>query len=129
MTNSLVEYLITAILGGGFFKGIETLYRAVSDAREKKALSLNIGAKTPVEIESASVTTMAVALQSAQDRIEHLESERETDRSYYQARIAELTEQLHRVRNELREMEIKLSNLVADQRNPSQFKMEGYCDS
>lgn len=127
-----LAYIVTAVLGGGLFKGLEALYRAVTDAREKKALADSVGAKTPVEIESVSVATMTSALESSQRRIEAIEKEREkdreyyqkriseleaervTDREYYQARILELNEQLKHVRTELTAVERKLVELLED---------------
>lgn len=130
-----LAYIVTAVLGGGLFKGLEALYRAVTDAREKKTLADSIGAKTPVEIESVSVATMTSALESSQRRIEaiekeresdrkyytsrisDLETERETDRDYYQARIIELTDQLAHVRAELMSVERKLVAFLEDTGN------------
>lgn len=127
-----LAYIITAVLGGGVFKGLEALYRAVTDAREKKVLSDSIGAKTPVEVESVSVATMTSALESSQKRIEALEDERGKDRAYYQNRIAELEaervndrehyqtqimelkEQLKYVRAELTAVERKVVELLED---------------
>lgn len=137
--DSVFAYLVTAILGGGLFKGIESLYRAVSDSREKKMLSDSIGAKTPAEIESVSVATMRTALESASTRIAVLEAERSTDREYYQQRISqleeertvdrefyqtrikELTDQLQHIREEMEKMEIKLGEL----RNEDDAQGEG----
>lgn len=130
--NDAVAYVITAILGGGLFKGLDALYRAVTDSREKRSLAATIGAKTPTEIESVSVTTMTSVLSSAETRIKSLEKERrddydhyqariavlelekETDRQYYQGRIVELTEQLHQVREAMESMETKLADLLAE---------------
>ena len=114
MMEGVLPYIITVVLGGGLFKGLDALYRAVTDSREKKVLSDAIGAKTPAEVESVSVSTMTKALDSAQNRISSLEAERTLDKEYYQGRIAELNDQLQRVREELIRMEKKLSSLLAD---------------
>lgn len=140
-----LAYIVTAVLGGGLFKGLEALYRAVTDAREKKVLADSVGAKTPVEIESVSVSTMTSALESSQRRIEAIESEREkdrayyqkriseleaeriSDREYYQARILELNEQLKHVRQELTAVERKLVELLEDTNHAANidFAQEG----
>lgn len=112
--DSVFAYAITIILGGGLFKGIEALYRAVVDSREKRQLSAVVGARTPAEIESVSIATMTAALNSAQGRITSLEKERETDRLYYQGRISEMSEQLKRVRDEMAAMEQKLAELLSE---------------
>jgi chromosome segregation ATPase len=106
--------IIAVFLGGGLFLGIAALYKAISEAKEKKGLTEALEAKTPADVESVSVATMTKALESAQSRITSLERERDLDKKYYQDRIAELTEQLHRVREEMAEMEQKLSNLLAE---------------
>ncbi len=112
MDSNFAQLAFSAILGGGLFKGIEAIYSAIVNAREKAKLSAAVGAKTPAEIESVSVTTMTSALTSAQGRITSLESEREIDRVYYQTIITDLKEQLKRVRDEMLEMERKLSELL-----------------
>lgn len=105
-------YIITVLLGGGLFKGLEAFYRAVVDSREKRILSDAVGAKTPVEVESLSVSTMASALESAQKRISSLEEERETDKKFYQDRINELLNQVQELRSEIEKTEEKLRTLV-----------------
>lgn len=130
--NDAVAYIITAVLGGGIFKGIEAVYRAVTETREKRVLAEVVGAKTPTEIESVAVTTMTSALESAQSRIQSLEGERRldqehylgrialleaeklTDREYYQSRILELTNQIHSMREQLETVERTLANLLQE---------------
>lgn len=130
--NEIVPYAITAILGGGMFKGMESIYRAITDSREKRTLAEAVGARTPAEIESVAVTTMTSALESAQTRIRALQDEREADRQYfhgristleaqkqqdqeyYLARILELTEQLQHMRHEMEVMERSLAALLAE---------------
>lgn len=130
--SEVISYAITLILGGGLAKGIESLVRALAESREKKSLAASVGAKTPAEIESLSVTTMASALTSAQSQIEALtearsqdqrfyenrigviEKERDDDRAYYTGRIVELTEQLQHVRQEMESMERTLAELLAE---------------
>lgn len=130
--SEVVSYAITLILGGGLAKGIESLIRALTEAKEKRSLAASVGAKTPAEIESVSVTTMTSALTSAQSQIEALtearrqdqefyknrigviEKERDDDRTYYTGRIIELTEQLQHVRQEMEAMERKLAGLLAE---------------
>lgn len=130
--NEIVPYMITAILGGGMFKGIESVYRAITDSKEKRTLAEAVGARTPAEIESVAVTTMTSALESAQTRIVALQAEREADRQYFQgristleaqkqqdqeyylARILELTEQLQHMRQEMEVMERSLAALLAE---------------
>lgn len=130
--SDVVAYVVTAILGGGFFKATESLFRAITESKEKKALSDAVGAKTPVEIESVSVATMTTALQSSQSRIKFLEDEREKDNRYYQDRITqlekertedrlfyqerikELNDQLIHVRAEMASMEKKIADLLAE---------------
>lgn len=111
---SILAYAVTAVLGGGLFKGIEALIKGFSEAREKKVLGDSIGAKTPAEIESVSVATMSTALESAQARITSLEGERKLDRDYYQGRIKELSDQLASVRKELTMMEARLGQLLEE---------------
>jgi septal ring factor EnvC (AmiA/AmiB activator) len=110
----LLSYVIPLILGGGLFKGLDALWRGISDSKEKKVLTAAIGAKTPAEVESVSVATMTRALESAQGRITSLEAERKSDKEYYQGRIQELNEQLRRVREEMASMEKKLTELLAE---------------
>ena len=130
--NEAVSYAITLILGGGLAKGIESVVRALTESKEKRSLAASVGARTPTEIESVSVTTMTSALTSAQSRIVSLEGERQrdheyyqniievikqerdADRAYYQGRILELTEQLQHVRQEMETMERKLAELLAE---------------
>lgn len=113
-STNLLNYIMTGILGGGLFKGITVLWRAITEAREKKQLGEQIGAKTPAEIESISVATMNTALQSAQRQIEALQAERKSDQEYYQGRIKELSDQLATVRGELADMEKRLSALLEE---------------
>lgn len=121
--DSVLAYTITAILGGGFFKGLEAIYRAINESKEKKKLADVVGAKTPAEIESVSVATMTRALESAQHRISSLELERESDRDYYQERIRDMSQQLQRVRDEMHAMELKLSSLLAETDGPNDRKV------
>lgn len=114
MDSNVLNYIISGILGGGLIKALSALWDSISKAREKKALGEAVGAKTPAEIESMSVATMNTALTSAQNRIEALEAERESDRLYYQGRIKELSDQLATVRGELAQMEARLSALLAE---------------
>lgn len=114
MDTNLVAYAVSAILGGGLFKGITALWKAITESREKKTLSDSIGAKTPAEVESMSVTTMVTALKSAQARIQSLEAERVSDRDYYHTRIKDLNDQLTTLRRELTAMEERLSALLAE---------------
>ena len=106
--------LVALFLGGGLFLGIAALWKAISESREKKALTETLEAKTPAEVESVVITTMTKALESAQTRITSLEREREIDKQYYQERISELTQQLRNVREELVEVEQKLAGLLAE---------------
>lgn len=112
--DGVVGYLISLILGGGLLKAIESVYRAVTESREKKVLADSVGAKTPVEIESVSVSTMTTALESAEKRIISLEKERTSDRDYYLSQISDLKEQLERVRSEMQSMERKIAELLAE---------------
>lgn len=112
--DGLVGYLVSLFLGGGLLKAVESVYRAVTETRQKKILTDAVGAKTPAEIESISVTTMATALESAENRIKQLVVDRESDRLYYLAQITELKTQLDHVRSEMQSMEQKISELLAD---------------
>lgn len=112
--NEIVGYIISLVLGGGLLKGIESVWRAVSESQEKKILAESVGAKTPAEVESVSVATMTTALESAEKRIRSIEKERTEDRDYYLGQIAELKTQLERVRAEMHSMEQKLADLLAD---------------
>lgn len=107
-----VGYILSLVLGGGLLKGIESLFRAVTESKEKKVLADSIGAKTPLEMESVSVSTMKTALESAQDRIKSIEKERNEDRVYYLGQIADLKTQLERVRSEMQLMERKIAELL-----------------
>lgn len=112
--DGVVGYLVTLFLGGGLLKGIESIFRAVKDAKKDEVLTKAVGDKTPAEIESIAVTTMATALKSSEERNKQLEAERKTDREYYQAQIIELKAQLEHVRSEMQTMEQKLAELLAD---------------
>lgn len=90
MSNQLLELIITLVLGGGLLKGIEAVYRAYTEGKEKQRLGAAVGAKTPAEIESLTVSTMISVLESAEDRIKSLTAERETDRDYLQHKIDRL---------------------------------------
>jgi len=107
-----VGYILSLVLGGGLLKGIESLFRAVTESKEKKILADSIGAKTPVEMESVSVSTMKTALESAENRIISIERERNEDRDYYLGQIADLKTQLERVRSEMQLMEQKIAELL-----------------
>ena len=94
MSNTALEFIITILLGGGLLKGVEAVYRAYSDGKEKKKLLSVVGAKTPVEIESVSIATMAAALTSAESRIKSLVVERGEDLKHYEARTKMLTDHI-----------------------------------
>lgn len=92
MTNNVLETIITILLGGGLLKGIESIYRAYVDGKEKQRLFKVAGSKTPVEIESVSIATMAAALTSAQERIQNLVVERKQDQLYYDEKFKTLND-------------------------------------
>lgn len=94
MTNGALETIITILLGGGLLKGIESVYRAYVDGKEKQRLFNVVGTKTPVEIESVSIATMAAALTSAQERIKNLVIEREQDQTYYDEKFKMLNDHI-----------------------------------
>lgn len=112
--DGIAGYIISLVLGGGLLKAIESVFRAVTESKEKKILAESIGAKTPAEVESVSVATMTTALESAQNRILSLEKERREDRDYYLGQISDLKAQLEFVRDEMHSMEKKIANLLAD---------------
>lgn len=120
--DGFVGYLVSLFLGGGLLKAVESVYRAVTETRQKKVLTDSVGAKTPAEIESISVSTMATALDSAEGRIKQLVVEREADRQYYLAQITELKAQLEHVRAEMQSMEQKISELLADTKPDNEKK-------
>lgn len=113
-SHDVLASIVSLILGGGLWKGIESLIKGISGARRAKAVAESIGAKTPVEIESLSVATMKVSLESAQSQIESLEAQRDADKLYYQGRIKELTDQLERVRGELQAVQDQLTDLLRE---------------
>lgn len=124
--TEVLQYVIPFILGGGLWKAVESLLRALNESKEKRELASILGAKMPGEIESVSVATMTIALESAERRIRSLEEERTFDREIYQNRIAELADQLKRVRSEsadqlrqvrseLAVMEERVRNLLSGQ--------------
>lgn len=108
-----VGYVLSLVLGGGLLKAIESFVRALTESKEKKILAESIGAKTPVEMESVSVSTMKTALESAENRIISIERERNEDRDYYLGQIADLKTQLERVRSEMQLMEHKIAELLS----------------
>ena len=117
--NDILTLAITAILGGGFFKGLETLYRAVTDSKETKELVKIAGAKAPAEVDSVSVSTMKTALEAVRQQNIALQEDRERDRLYYQKRIEELTDQLSRLREEVTLMETQMRALSQEANKPS----------
>ena len=94
MSNTALEFIITILLGGGLLKGVEAVYRAYSDGKEKKKLLSVVGAKTPVEIESVSIATMAAALTSVESRIKSLVAERGEDLKHHEAKTRMLTDHI-----------------------------------
>lgn len=120
--NEIVGYIISLVLGGGLLKGIESVYRAVTESKEKKILAESVGAKTPVEVESVAVATMRTALESSELRIKSLERERKEDRDYYLGQISDLKTQLQRLRAEMKFMEDKITELLKE---PEDIAREG----
>lgn len=112
MNSTQIVTLIVAFAGGGFFTGIGALIRGWREGRAIDAEAADIGAKTPVEVESVSVTTMKTALESAQKRIEALEIERKADRDYYVGQITELQGIVKRLYTELHGVEEKLAQAL-----------------
>ena len=116
--NDILTLAITAVLGGGFFKGLETLYRAVTDSKETKELVKIAGAKAPAEVDSVTVSTMKTALEAVRQQNVALQEDRERDRLYYQGRIEELTNQLERLRVEVTLMETQMRALSQEANKP-----------
>lgn len=79
-----------------------------------------IGAKTPAEVESISVTTMSKALQAATQRAEIAETalreEREgrrQDREEHRAEMAAMDERLQKLQRQLTELQHELAQRMA----------------
>lgn len=113
-----VAVLIPLILGLGGGAGVAALLQVRAQNRAVRANADAVDAKTPAEVESVQVATMAAALQSAQSQVEatnrQLEHEREISAakdaklremervvSDLRARVQELTDELTRIAAEL----------------------------
>lgn len=57
--------IITLVMGGGLWAGVSAFIKSFAENKKTKAESADIGAKTPVEVDSISVLTMKTALDSA----------------------------------------------------------------
>lgn len=93
MSSDLITVAVTALLTGGLGTGVGALIAGRANAAKTVTEAKALDAKLPAEVDSvvvqgaeAAVLTMRNALESATNRIQQLEHEREADRR----RIAEL---------------------------------------
>lgn len=99
--NQWITALISLILGGGLWQGVSSLYQGIISGKKEKALTQQLGIKTPYEVEGIAVATMRTALEAAEARIAAMQTEREADREYYQGRISELETRLANIQTQL----------------------------
>lgn len=64
MTDTIINTLVTALLGGGLIASVVEFIRARSERKKTEAEAEAVGIKTPAEVESMSVSTMRTALDS-----------------------------------------------------------------
>lgn len=120
MSTDIYTAIVTGLflIAAGFAARQAYLNKRLGDKASAEGAA--IGAKTPAEVESISVSTMAKALQAATQRAEVAESalreEREgrrVDREEHRAEMAAMEERLQILQGQLAEMQRELAQRMA----------------
>ena len=106
-TYYLIDVIVPILLGGGLLGAIAKIYKARPEVKEIEKRTDVLGLKSNAEVESISIETMRVALESAQSEVRALRTTLNQERKERQEESAD-----HR--RQVRSLETQVASLVRD---------------